>query len=352
MVGAQSSHPGRLTELDALRGVGALCVMLFHYTTRFHQLFPQAPHVAVHFPEGDYWVLLFFTISGFSIFFTLDRIGGVADFAVNRFARLYPAYLVAMAITLAVEYGAQSVQAKTLLVGPMAILANLTMLQGFVFLPSVDGVYWTLSVEIAFYLCMIAIWRTVGGRRIELVMLGWLALRSLYGVWPDMPERIIMVTVLRYIPFFMIGVLAYRVWSGQRSIGQQSPYALLALLSVATMESLDVLLWGGLMIALFTALIHDRLGFLRRGPLPWLGGISYSFYLVHQHVGFVVLIEMGEAGYAPWIGFVTAVSVALVLGTAINRLVERPVGNAITRWWKRRRAHRNALAGRYAGQAG
>ena len=58
---------GRLTELDALRGIGALCVLIFHYSTRFHELFPQAAHVPFSFPGGNYRVLLFFTISGFAI---------------------------------------------------------------------------------------------------------------------------------------------------------------------------------------------------------------------------------------------------------------------------------------------
>ena len=43
---------GRLTELDALRGIGALCVLIFHYSTRFHELFPQAAHVPFSFPGG------------------------------------------------------------------------------------------------------------------------------------------------------------------------------------------------------------------------------------------------------------------------------------------------------------
>ena len=78
---ASSPHvrTGRLTELDALRGIGALCVLVFHYSTRFHELFPQAQHVPFSFPGGNYRVLLFFTISGFAIFFTLDRIGTVGS---------------------------------------------------------------------------------------------------------------------------------------------------------------------------------------------------------------------------------------------------------------------------------
>lgn len=330
-----SPSRGRLTELDALRGIGALCVLVFHYSTRFHELFPQAAHVPFSFPGGNYRVLLFFTISGFAIFFTLDRIGSVADFIVNRFARLYPAYLTAMLLTLSIEYLAHATQ---LLVGPGAILANFTMLQGFAFIPEVDGAYWTLTVEIAFYACMVAIWKCGGVRRLEPVLAGWLMLRWLFWAWPDMPERIIMLLVLRYTPFFVIGMLAYRLWRGQRSMAQQAPYAVLALLSVATMETWDVTVVAIVLVCAFLALIQGHLRFLAIGPLIWLGGISYSFYLIHQHVGFVIMLELARAGFSPWIGFATAFLVALVLGTAINRLVERPAGEAILAWWKRRRA--------------
>ncbi|NWK96853.1 acyltransferase [Sphingobium lactosutens] len=331
---------GRLTELDALRGIGALCVLIFHYSTRFHELFPQAAHVPFSFPGGNYRVLLFFTISGFAIFFTLDRIGTVADFVVNRFARLYPAYLVAMLLTLSIEYLAQATQ---LLIGPVAILANFTMLQGFAFLPEVDGAYWTLTVEIAFYFCMIAIWKFAGVRRLEPVLGAWLFVRWLYWLWPDMPERIIMLLVLRYTPFFVIGMLAYRVWRGQRTLRQQAPYAALALLSIATIETWDVAVMGCVLLVAFVALIHGHLRFLAVRPLIWLGGISYSFYLIHQHVGFVIMLECAKAGYSPWIGFAAAFLVALLLGTAINRLVERPAGEAILAWWKRRREARRPV---------
>lgn len=328
------SSRGRLTELDALRGIGALCVLTFHYSTRFHELFPQASHVPFSFPGGNYRVLLFFTISGFAIFFTLDRIRTVADFVVNRFARLYPAYLVAMLLTLSIEYVAHATQ---LLIGPVDILANITMLQGFAFIPEVDGAYWTLTVEIAFYFCMIAIWKFAGIRRLEPILALWLAVRSVYWFWPDMPERIVMLLVLRYTPFFVIGMLAYRIWSGQRTMRQQIPYAAMALLSIATIETWDVTIVGCVLIAAFVGLIHGHLRFLSLRPLVWLGGISYSFYLIHQHVGFVVMLEFAKAGYSPWIGFAAAFLIALTLGTAINRAVERPAGEAIIAWWKRRR---------------
>ncbi|MEO8723802.1 MAG: acyltransferase, partial [Sphingobium sp.] len=39
----------RLVELDALRGIGAIAVVLYHFTTRFPVVFPQADHVPIIF---------------------------------------------------------------------------------------------------------------------------------------------------------------------------------------------------------------------------------------------------------------------------------------------------------------
>ncbi len=335
----------RLTELDALRGLGALAVMVFHYTTRFHELFPAAPHVPFGFIGGNYRVLLFFAISGFAIFFTLDKVGTAADFAVNRFARLYPAYWVAMLLTLAVE----ALGHVTRLQVPWyAVLANFSMLEGFVFLPAVDGAYWTLTVEIAFYASMLLLWKAGGVRRLERALLIWLALKWLLAAWPDMPERIVMLLVLRYIPFFAIGMLFYRVWSGQRQWRQQRPFLAAALLTIGVLETVDLLIAGLLLTLCFMALLDGKLAFLRLRPLLWLGSISYSLYLVHQNIGFVIMLKADEAGLNPFVGFTAAVLTALGLGVLLNHYVERPGAKLVLHLWRRLR-HASApvaMAGR------
>lgn len=181
-----------------------------------------------------------------------------------------------------------------------------------------------------------------GLKRLEPVLVGWLALRWLFDLWPDMPERMIMLFVLRYIPFFIIGMLGYRIWSEQRNWRQQAPYAALVLGTVAATETPDVFIVACLLIATFAALIRGHLHFLAIRPLTWLGGISYSFYLIHQHIGFVVMLKATQAGFGPWTGFLLAILVALVLGTLVNRAVERPAGEAILAWWKRRSPARPA----------
>lgn len=331
----------RLRELDALRGLGALAVMLFHYSTRFHELFPGSPHVPFSFIGGNYRVLLFFAISGFAIFFTLDRTERASDFVVNRMSRLFPAYWGAMVLTLSAEYAGH---VTALQIPPFAILANVSMLEGFIFLPSVDGAYWTLTVEIGFYVCMLALWAVRGQRRLEPILLAWLACKGVMALWPGLPERIAMLMVLRYIPFFVIGMLYFRIWSGQRSMRAQVPYFVAVLLTVLLTDTPDLLVAAVILVAIFAAMLSGWLTWLCVRPLLWLGGISYSLYLVHQHVGFVIMLKAAQWGLNPWVGFGIAFLVAIALGALLNRLVERPAQRAIEGWWKARRFKRAPVA--------
>lgn len=323
----------RLQELDALRGIGALAVILFHYSTRFHEMFPPAMHVPFSFFGGNYRVLLFFAISGFAIFFTLDRLTHASDFVMNRISRLFPAYWAAIFLTLAVEYTGH---VTSLQIAPIDILANFSMVEGFMFIPAVDGAYWTLTVEIGFYACMLAIWAGPSQKRLEPVLLCWLGLKWLMAFWPSMPERIIMIAVLRYIPFFAIGMLFYRIWSGQRSIGAQLPYFTAVLGTIAALETSGILLASVILIAIFAAMLKGYLRFLCLRPLLWLGGISYSLYLVHQNIGFVIMLKGAEWSINPWISFAIAWVVAISAGAILNRIVERPGQRIIEKWWKAR----------------
>ncbi len=100
-----ASATQRLRGLDALRGLAALSVVLFHYTTAYEIHFgPYPSRPLLFFPNGHFGVELFFCISGFVILGTIERTAGLRRFAIARFARIYPAYFVCALISLATLY--------------------------------------------------------------------------------------------------------------------------------------------------------------------------------------------------------------------------------------------------------
>src|SRR4051812_36573379 len=202
----------RLEEIDALRGLAALCVMMSHYTWYCVKSFHEAPFgFELDTIYGFYAVQLFFIISGFVISLTLEKCSNWRDFAFSRLSRLYPAYWAALSLMVVVERFAFG---ETLWVGGYA--ANLTMLQEFIGFPNLDGVFWSLSVEMAFYAIMAIVFATGLLGRIEVVAAIWLVVACLWSLLDQylgfvLPAFLPRYLILRHVPFFVAGIMFYRI---------------------------------------------------------------------------------------------------------------------------------------------
>ena len=141
----------RVTEIDLLRIIAALAVVFFHYTFRGYaagdlSIMPY-PLLAPIAKYGYYGVDLFFMLSGFVILMTASN-GSITKFVASRIARLFPAFWICCTITFVAIL---LIGGKHFSASLSQYLINMTMLNGFFDVPSIDGVYWTLFVEIKFY---------------------------------------------------------------------------------------------------------------------------------------------------------------------------------------------------------
>src|SRR5947208_2292947 len=100
----------RFAELDALRGIAAVMVVIFHYTWRSEKVLPGANGFTHGLSWGYFGVELFFAISGFVILMTLRQTKTSSDFVVSRFARLFPAYWAAIILTSIIVVGLSASQ--------------------------------------------------------------------------------------------------------------------------------------------------------------------------------------------------------------------------------------------------
>ncbi|MET1162136.1 MAG: acyltransferase [Pseudoxanthomonas sp.] len=329
----EASSSSRVVELDALRGIAALAVVAFHYTTQYGLLYGHTPPLGFGFPLGNYGVNLFFLISGFVIFMTLERTRTAMDFVVSRFSRLFPAYWTAMAVTAAVVYAIGMPDQRLPL---HDVLLNLTMMQQILGGEHLDGSYWTLQVELFFYAQML-LWFMLGQlKRIHLIILLWLALAVGYGevVQHRMHFSYLAreLLILQHIPFFALGILFYRVHT--RPQENLRNYALMALCLVAIgIVSPLVFVWVGLgCCAIFLLFVHNLLWWLRGAFFAFLGSISYSLYLLHQAIGFAVINRLEHAGVVSPLACLLALGLVLALATALTYGVERPAMRRIRSW--------------------
>jgi peptidoglycan/LPS O-acetylase OafA/YrhL len=328
----------RFEEIDVLRGLAALCVVLSHYYPHWDKYLGPIP-VVVRNSWGWYAVKLFFVISGFVIFMTLDRCRSVAEFAVLRFSRLYPAYWATFLFVTIVSVG---------IFGDVfwlrGFVANATMFQEFLGVEHHDVVYWSLSVELAFYIH--AAWLFALGlhRHVRPIVAVWLLCACAWALAlpepvtdADQRDWFAKLFAFDYAPYFAIGMVLFDVtkhgWSGAR----------IALIGFAIVTETLIAHWRGLLVALacaalFVLAVSGRLRFLVWRPTLWLGAISYSLYLVHRNLGYKALDWLHAHGIDVTIAVPLTIAGALVLATLFAYGVERPASSAIRAWYRRRSA--------------
>ncbi len=143
----------RLGWLDALRGIGALCVVFEHVNA--HELRGARPAIVPWFSPGLYGVMVFFLVSGYIVPASLERRGSVRGFWVGRLFRLYPLMLVAVVLKISLyQFHVGAVPGDAMDHPALAALAHALMLQDLLGVSSVVNVLWTLSYEMVFYLLL------------------------------------------------------------------------------------------------------------------------------------------------------------------------------------------------------
>jgi peptidoglycan/LPS O-acetylase OafA/YrhL len=328
---ASKAGHARMLELDALRGLAALSVVLFHYTTHFERTYGHSAPLWAQVPFGKYGVQLFFAISGFVILTSLERVERARDFLWGRVARLYPAYWAGVALTFT-AVSVLGLAGREF--GVRTALINLTMFQEFFRVAHVDGVYWTLTVELSFYALVLVLLSTrVLGKVIPL----FIALVVLQTLAELGTRAMGLSDAARFagrphLQFFALGVLAFKRRRGEVSLPSE-----LALIGVCFAHELlagstaSLLVLGGV-FGITYALSTGALAWLTWRPLVLLGFISYPLYLVHQNIGFILIRRLEAAGWRPEAAIAVALAVALLLATVITHLVEQPALRRYRQW--------------------
>lgn len=152
-----------LVGIDVLRLIAATLVMFYHFAfwnwlgaqPLGHALAAQAPAWGQHLHFGWVGVEIFFVISGYVIAYTASATSP-ARFLRSRFLRLAPASWIAATLVLVIDARIGHSALHTLLTKYAETLA-------FWPLDAIDGIWWTLGIEIDFYLlayCLILKRRT------------------------------------------------------------------------------------------------------------------------------------------------------------------------------------------------
>ena len=329
----------RIELLDLLRLGAIFGVAAFHFGF-------LGPHnigtEGVLFPEwapfaryGYLGVPIFFAISGFVIAYSAEGRSATA-FAVARFARIYPGFLLCMTLTFLVTLGFGAPLFET---SAVQWFANLAIAAPSLGQPYMDLPYWSLVIEGTFY-AWVTVLMAFGlfPRRIDLLVLVWLAISLANELTIDsrLIERIFLAD---YSGFFATGLLAYEIF--RRRSGAKIQVLLALSVATASFHAVHGLEWlsfhtnagfnpwvaASICVIAMTLIVWTPR--LPRPPLPRklimaIGGLTYPFYLLHQQIGYVLIKRFGNGEWVFGGVFAVYAFGMMLLAWLIWRFFERP----------------------------
>ncbi|MFE4518341.1 acyltransferase family protein [Kitasatospora sp. NPDC056783] len=180
--GGAADAPSRLGWLDALRGIAALSVAIYHLALPFVWL--NANHVPRYLDPGVFGVMLFFLVSGYIIPASLERRGDVRAFWAGRFFRIYPVVVVTVVLSLLILPRGHTVIQGWAFDHPLLTLAgNGLMVQDMMGVTNVVGVMWTLTYEMIFYYFVTTLFVRGRHRQSAPISIAFAAAALVLGAW-------------------------------------------------------------------------------------------------------------------------------------------------------------------------
>lgn len=370
----EHSGESRSASIDGLRGYLAFGVFVHHSVITW--IFLRTG--VIEFPPSNFYsqlgqasVALFFMITGFLFWNRLLTQGRQHDwlaFAVSRVFRLYPLYLPLMLIVFVTVFYMQNWELRDpgiQLAGQ--ILAWLTFDR-----PDVNqyhqtgmlisNVTWTLGYEVFFYLAlplaaMVFIYRG-SWLQVVLCLIGIYALYQLVG-WEHSLKKHFLASFLGGIgAAYWIRRPQLVAWSQTRMAGI---IALLALAIAFTAFNRAFSPKPLLLMSLFFVIVasgNSLFGALKPRSIRWLGEISYSTYLLHGFVLWVMVqrlplvLHLDARDTWTYLSLLAVCTCLLIVISSLTFLyVEKPgmaAGKKVLQWLRQGKKADKSLAEKIA----
>ncbi len=331
LAGDPAQKMERLGNLDVLRALAALAVCFFHFSGTG---FTPDSWVGEVFGFGYLGVDVFFVISGFIIPLSLFKASHEAvdgpRFILRRFLRLYPAYFCAGLLMIGLWYASSwlpGFRGQQPSFSPGLLFANATLTSGFLGYEWLIPVFWTLAIEVQYYLLLVLFYPWLAHRKKTVAvatLMVWLALA--FVPWGS-------ASAFSFCALFGMGIILFL---HQRRILGSIAFMVFELTAFSIQ-----LMCGGLASAvagLFAVLFIAYARPIRIRWLSFVGVISYSLYLLHVPIGGRVMnlaTRLTDAGALRIAAMLVALAVSVAVAWGFYRWIEYPSHKLSGRFNKR-----------------
>ena len=285
----------RLENIDLLRGVAIIFVVFFHYTY----------HYSVEYLlRTDEWSLpiarygwsgvdIFFIVSGYCIALTIVKTSNFIEFSIRRFARIYPAYFFCGIVTL-VFYTFFDLPGREVdwYTGFMnLIFAN--FIPGLKF-QYIDGIYWALMIELKFYIFFGIIYFIF--KNLNKAIIVWFFFSVILNLLLlfDNEQVTFFTSISPHSNLFLIGLMVFNL--KEKSYISYLLITLFALINIFINERyLGFEIFFIFLILITTLALKIKVN-LRLNFLSKIGLVSFSWYLLHNSIGIIIIRELNKIG--------------------------------------------------------
>jgi peptidoglycan/LPS O-acetylase OafA/YrhL len=351
------NKPERIKELDTLRGLAALSVVFFHFTmqrTEYNQIFKL----------GTTGVDLFFIISGFVIYMSLQNISKGIDFVINRFSRLYPTYWASVLFTfmlLNIHSLHDGTFRPTIFI---ELIGNLSMFQYYLGINDLDGPYWTMIIEMNFYIVMLVLFKfnlLKSLNTIGIVACSIIVILSHYFYDIKCIKLLFrFVPLLQFLPLFFAGTIFFKIYTDRTNLPVRYLTVVFCLLCQLLLfphsgRSYSFISWPEyhlmliLYFVLFTLFVNNKLSFIVNKATLFMGKISFALYLTHQYVSlqFIIPVFYNKLGINFWIvTLFINLPIIIAIATIITYKIELPYSKKVKNYLRQLfNANRSSVLG-------
>lgn len=347
----EKSDPGlpakskRILELDAIRALSCLNLLLFHFTWVYGEKYGFSADLGFTFPYGKYGVQLFFMLSGLVNALTLLKKRKPGGFLAARCIRILPSYWLVIAVNI-VLFSTFSMYGET--VATTSTAANLTTMPMLFGYSNMEPVTWTLQIEMLFYAFLMVLLVTglldrplrtlmvcIGTCLVCCLTFDWFASTYPTSFWNGRFKLVEDLFFMRNLPLFAMGILLneFRLKRGKAwmlGLGMLASATVFHLIDHRNHNPVATALLFGMLFAG----AHRKLPFLRWRPLIYISFISYSLYLFHNNLGSGLMKLLENLGMSPLATVVAAIVFSIGIAAAITHWFEQPITKYLLKLYK------------------